>query len=126
MHERLRVWLGAGRIGTSLAFFPTGFHTEVSLMKNRKRLLLPVAFASACLLFAGCGATLTQLRTRAAFDFDCQADSISVREMDPGTRVAAGCGKQAVYVENYNQNLRPVWMLNSEVKSQPEKTASTP
>jgi hypothetical protein len=87
-------------------------------MKNQRSFLALLVIFGAALLLNGCGATVPQLQTRAAFDFDCQPDTISVRALDPGTRVAAGCGKQAVYVENFNNSRHATWLLNSEVKPQ--------
>jgi hypothetical protein len=92
-------------------------------MKNQRSFLVLLAMLGADLLLSGCGATVPQLQSRAAFDFDCQPAAISVRALDPGTRVAAGCGKQAVYVEHFNNSRHPTWLLNSEVKPQPGRVS---
>jgi hypothetical protein len=95
-------------------------------MKSRACVLASIAIWSVSLLLGGCGATPAQLRVRAAFDLGCDPAAISTRELDAGTRVASGCGRQAVYVENFNQSVHPVWMLNSEVRSLPSGKASAP
>lgn len=70
-------------------------------------------------LSSGCGATLAQLQTRAALDLDCTPASITARDVDIGTMVASGCGKQAIYIEHCvgNNHSSCTWMLNSEIKS---------
>ena len=75
-------------------------------------------------LLAGCGATVPQLQTRAALDLDCRADAISVVAVDRATRIATGCGKQAIYVENFNNSRHPGWLLNSEIKPQTSAAVS--
>lgn len=65
----------------------------------------------------GCGATLQQLKNRAAIDLDCQAGSLAVSNIDAATRNVKGCGKQAIYVEQFNHSVRPAWLLNSSITS---------
>jgi len=67
----------------------------------------------------GCGATLGQLQTRAALDLDCTPTSITARDIDRGTVVASGCGKQAIYIEHCvgDHHSHCTWMLNSAIKS---------
>ena len=71
------------------------------------------------LVFSGCGPTLEQFQTRAAQDLDCQPASITARQLDTSTMVAAGCGKQAIYIEHCTgtNHSECTWMLNSEIKS---------
>jgi hypothetical protein len=70
------------------------------------------------LIGAGCGASFEQLQSRAAFDLDCRPQSITAQMIDYETRVATGCGKQAVYVEHCTGNNHSgcTWMLNSPVR----------
>jgi hypothetical protein len=76
------------------------------------------------LFLAGCGATLPQLQTRAALDLDCHAEALSVRVVDPATRLVTGCGKQAIYVENFNNSRYPAWLLNSEIRPEAPRAVS--
>jgi hypothetical protein len=70
------------------------------------------------LLVSGCGATFEQLQARAAVDFGCHPAGISSQAIDGYTRIASGCGKQAVYVETCTSNNHSgcTWMLNSPIK----------
>jgi hypothetical protein len=68
--------------------------------------------AASCLLFAlcaagtlGCAAQHTntphdQLLKRAAYDFDCTKDELSVTKIDDQTRGVEGCGHRATYVRS--------------------------
>lgn len=78
------------------------------------RRLLAITFMSMC----GCGATLEQLQARAAVDLECQPAAISAQVIDLYTRIAQGCGKQAVYVETCTDRNHSgcTWMLNSPIK----------
>jgi hypothetical protein len=80
---------------------------------NTKRWLM-----TASLMAPGCGATFEQLQTRAALDLECQPAAISAQSVDAQTRVASGCGKQAIYVESCSGNNHSdcTWILNSTVK----------
>lgn len=66
---------------------------------TRYALLFAVAlgllFSSAC-----AGATETQLRDRAVFDFDCPEDQVELHEIDDRTMGVQGCGQRATYVED--------------------------
>jgi hypothetical protein len=57
-----------------------------------------LAFALLVLL-PGCGASEDQLRTRVAFDMNCNQDNIQIIEIDDKTRGVRACGQQATYVE---------------------------
>ena len=76
------------------------------------------AIGAVVMLFMGCGASLQQLKTRAALDFDCEAETILLKSVDQATEVASGCGKRAIYVQQFNNNRYSTWLLNSEVKNQ--------
>jgi hypothetical protein len=82
------------------------------------------AYLAATLLVigSGCGATVEQLRNRASIDLECQPASLSIRTIDPATRSVNGCGRQAIYVEQFNHSVRPAWLLNSSIA--PAATAS--
>jgi hypothetical protein len=77
---------------------------------------------------AGCGATFEQLQARAAIDLECQPQAISANALDDQTRIASGCGKQAVYVETCAGNNRAncTWMLNSPIKPAADIAAPQP
>src|SRR5450432_4088226 len=77
---------------------------------NTKRWLM-----TASLMAPGCGATFEQLQARAALDLECQPAAISAHSVDGQTRVASGCGKQAIYVETCSGHNHSdcTWMLNS-------------
>jgi hypothetical protein len=74
--------------------------------------------ATALFAAVGCGATTYQLQNRAAVDFNCQSSKITARELDSETRIATGCGKEAVYVQHCNGRGHEgcTWMLNSEIR----------
>ena len=78
--------------------------------------------AATVLLMAGCGATLEQLKNRASIDLECQASNLDVHAIDSATRSVNGCGKQAIYVEQFNHSVRPAWLLNSPIT--PSSTVS--
>jgi hypothetical protein len=63
----------------------------------------------------GCGAGLGQLKTRAAVDLECPADSLVLSAIDPATRRVSGCGKEAIYVEQFNDARHATWLLNSTI-----------
>jgi hypothetical protein len=79
--------------------------------------LLSASVLAACIVLAGCGATQTQLRTRAAFDLACAPGAIRTEAIDGATQLATGCGKRAIYVEMFNNSRNPTWLLNSSVES---------
>jgi hypothetical protein len=72
------------------------------------------------LLASGCvgGATDAQLQARAAADLDCAPEAIANLCIDGETRIANGCGKQALYVETcaHTHHTGCTWMLNSAVR----------
>jgi len=74
-----------------------------------------VCLATTFLLMLGCGATVEQLKVRAAIDLDCQPASLAIRPIDAATRSVSGCGKRAIYVEQFNHATRPTWLLNSAI-----------
>jgi hypothetical protein len=78
----------------------------------------------ALMVSTGCGATVQQLKTRAALDLDCTAARLDVKQIDSGTRQVEGCGKRAIYVELFNNSRYPVWMLNSDVRDVAARSAS--
>jgi hypothetical protein len=73
---------------------------------------------------AGCGATLEQLKNRASIDLDCQPSSLAIRPIDSATRRVNGCGRQAIYVEQFNHSVRPAWLLNSPIVPAAASSAS--
>lgn len=76
-------------------------------------------FSLACvalgLLFnVGCGgASVTKLRTRAAFDMNCNESQIAMYRLNAQTIGVRGCGKQATYVESCNVNHSCNWIMNN-------------
>jgi hypothetical protein len=69
----------------------------------------------AALALTGCGATLPQLRTRASVDLSCTPESLQLQALDGATEVVTGCGKRALYVQLFNNNRYPTWLLNSSI-----------
>jgi len=75
-----------------------------------------LAMVCAVVSLLGCGASLQQLKTRAALDLECEAGAISLQQVDKLTQQASGCGKRAIYVQQYNQQqVAATWLLNSEI-----------
>ena len=60
------------------------------------------ALLAATLLLAGCstGASLEQLRTRAAFDFDCPRDKLTVAHVDRDVEGVPGGGRRRTYIQD--------------------------
>jgi hypothetical protein len=77
--------------------------------------LLAITF----LMAAGCAATFEQLQARAAIDLDCRPEAITAQAVDAETRIASGCGKQAVYIESCMRGNHSdcTWSLNSPVRT---------
>ena len=59
----------------------------------------------------GCWSSESQLRTRAAADFQCNSDQLTVREMKSDVYEVSGCGSKETYV--YNDEAR-AWLKESE------------
>jgi hypothetical protein len=75
--------------------------------------------------FAACGgASVDQLRTRAAFDMDCPERQLQVVELDSRTRGVRGCGQRLTYVETcgmhdgYGGKHDCTWVLNTDTERQ--------
>jgi hypothetical protein len=74
-------------------------------------------------------ATAEQLRTRAAFDLHCNAQSLQVQALDQRTRGVTGCGQQVAYVESCNGvktafGTQCTWVMNTD--SRPAPAAAPP
>jgi hypothetical protein len=54
---------------------------------------------------------MTKVRTKAAFDFQCAADSITVTKIDNGSYGAVGCEHRATYV---GKETKICWSGNSD------------
>jgi hypothetical protein len=54
---------------------------------------------------------ISKVRTKAAFDFECEKDTVQVSKIDNGSYGASGCGKRATYVGKDSQIC---WSGNSE------------
>jgi hypothetical protein len=76
-----------------------------------------LAALAAALAFTGCGATLSQLRNRASVDLSCTPESLQVRPLDGATEIVTGCGKRAIYVQEFNNARYPTWLLNSKIEA---------
>ena len=68
---------------------------------------------------AGCGAQLSQLKSRAAYDLNCPQESIHLTKIDSRTQGVSGCGQRATYIEScdappgaFARNC--TWVLNSD------------
>jgi len=84
------------------------------------------AFVTLLLGAAGCGgATLGQLRTRAAFDLGCPEDRMEVVTIDARTSGVRGCGRQATYVDlcrpcaNGYVGCECTWVMNTADTTRP-------
>jgi hypothetical protein len=77
------------------------------------------------IISAGCAANLEQLKTRASIDLECQSSTLAIRSIDAATKAVSGCGKEAIYVEQFNDSRHPAWLLNSSVRSTASSTASS-
>jgi hypothetical protein len=68
----------------------------------------------------GCGATVAQLKTRAAFDLKCPEASIQITKIDSRTNGVSGCGQQATYVESCAKpnGTDCTWILNTDSSKQ--------
>jgi hypothetical protein len=71
----------------------------------------------------GCGgASVEQLRARAAFDLQCPESSITLVHLDDRTQGVTGCGQRATYVESctmmdgYGGKHDCTWVLNTDSK----------
>lgn len=69
----------------------------------------------AFVILLGCGASeFDQLRSRAAFEFDCPEREIQIKNLDDESNAfgVSGCGKRAVYLYDCpDYDCR--WILNS-------------
>ena len=82
-----------------------------------------ILFCIFCILpfIIGCGATVSQLKARAAFDLGCPESEITIVDIDKRTKGVMGCGKKATYVENCDGPIGPfgaksgcTWILNTD------------
>ena len=69
----------------------------------------------------GCAtsANLGQLRTRAAFDLQCDQAQLQLVDIDDRTEGVSGCGRQATYVKTvvpptWSEPEKETWVKNSE------------
>jgi hypothetical protein len=56
-------------------------------------------------LFA-CAVPVEQLRTRAAYDFECPESQLVITTIDESTKGVSGCGRSATYI------YRDTWIQN--------------
>jgi hypothetical protein len=68
---------------------------------------------------AGCGASLKDLKARAAFDLQCK-EPLTLTKLNDQSWGVSGCAKQATYVEHCVDPLQPEcnWVLNSQIQQQ--------
>lgn len=82
--------------------------------------LILAAIPSLLVFLLSCGsASESKLRTRAAFDLNCNKDNIRIVRLDGRTRGVSGCGQQVTYVESCDQVGNTLinkctWVLNSD------------
>lgn len=77
---------------------------------------LQLAGALASLVLVGCGASeFDQLRSRAAFEFDCPEREVQIRNLDEDGEAygVSGCGKRAVYLYVCDDFGDCKWVMNS-------------
>jgi hypothetical protein len=63
-------------------------------------------------IVGGCAEPFAEVRTRAAFDFGCNEEHLTLTEVAKNTVAAEGCGRRAAYVrlcDGYNCT----WVYNS-------------
>jgi hypothetical protein len=81
---------------------------EVGISARYAAIALPAAFG-----LAGCVDWRASLRTRAAFDLNCGADSLDVSEIGANQFGVVGCGCRATYVNvETSEAYPPRWVLN--------------
>jgi hypothetical protein len=89
-----------------------------------------ILFGSCLMALAGCGASLEQLHSRAAFDLNCPLDQIQVVVIDNRTRGVRGCGRQVTYVESCTDPARAAntctWVMNTDSGSSTPPAAPSP
>ena len=82
--------------------------------------IISIALLSTFLFACSTGATEAQLKSRAAFDFDCNESQLVLHKIDDRTRGVTGCGHRATYVEVCNacangyQGCDCSWLLNTD------------
>jgi len=79
------------------------------------RTLALTSMAVAGLLWAGC-LPVSQLKTRAAFDLDCQKAELQVVDLGGMTRGVTGCGRKATYIWACSPGGPCNWVMNSPSK----------
>ena len=67
--------------------------------RRTRHLRVPCALVAVA-SFAGCWASETQLRTRAAADFDCAPEQLTVSDGQGDARRVRGCGHDESYIFN--------------------------
>lgn len=83
-----------------------------SMTLPRWRWILPLA-AWLC----SCGASTSQLRSRAAFDLQCDEARLQIVEIDSATRGVVGCGQRATYIEVCRaKGTSCTWVLNADLR----------
>ncbi len=62
------------------------------------------------------GATVEQLKSRAAFDMDCPKSEIKYVDIDDDTRGVSGCGQHMTYIQSCRREYGSeecTWVLNN-------------
>jgi hypothetical protein len=90
-------------------------------MVNSRWAIKRLGVSASCIsILLGCGAaTEDQLRTRAAFDLDCPAKSITIVELDGASSGVSGCGQRATYVKSCDRQdvaRTCTWVLNGDAR----------
>jgi|GEM_PF-3882418 len=83
-------------------------------MSKTAKLAVLVAFVA--FQFA-CSASMSSLRSRAAFDLKCNENDLHIVDLDSRTKGVSGCGARSVYVEDCQRTWANTssctWVLNS-------------
>ena len=96
-------------------------------MLNVHRKYAGVLVLALCFL-GGCATTTNDndLRTRAAFDLQCEGAKLQIVDIDDRTRGVSGCGQRASYVKTelpptWTEPAKEAWVKNSETSPESAK-----
>lgn len=74
-----------------------------------------IAFTS--LALSGCFTGMSNLKSRASFDFECPEEQLKLTEISSATYGVEGCGRRGTYVcKSGPASSCPDWVLNVDVK----------
>jgi len=65
---------------------------------------------------SGCGTAMSNLKTRASYDFNCPESQLLVTKLGGGSYGVDGCGRRGTYVK-VGVSPYTKWVLNNELTS---------